>query len=98
MADTEISLTLSNVLIVYGPLGIGALVEGWVIARLYKDLKVERAERAAERKAHEAERAAERKAWEDRYITKAETWMEKHAELQKATAAALESGLKVRRG
>lgn len=87
MPDTEISLTLTNVLVVYGPLGIGALVEGFVIAKLYKDLKAER-----------AERAAERKAYEDRYLTKAETWMEKHAELQKATAAALESGLKRRNG
>ncbi len=63
---------LSKVLLVYGPLGILALVATAIAVRLYRDL-------VAERKTH----AEDMRAFQDRYITKAESWMSQYYELQK---------------
>ena len=78
-------------LVVYGPLGILALV-GLVAAVWMFRLVI------AERKAHTVEvqklNEENRKAliaWEERYIAKAETWMQQYHELAKSMNAVLES-------
>ena len=63
---------ISKALLVYGPLGILALVATAIAVRMYRDL-------VAERKSH----ADDMHAFQDRYITKAESWMQQYYELQK---------------
>ncbi len=63
---------ISKALLVYGPLGIIALVSMYIAVRMYRDL-------IAERKSH----AEDMHAFQDRYITKAESWMQQYYELQK---------------
>ena len=71
---------IAAALLVYGPLGVVALVSMWVAVRLYRD-------REAERALHKQEL----KDFEQRYIGKAETWMEKYHELAKSLKDVLES-------
>lgn len=66
--------TVSKLLIVYGPLGVMALVAMLIAVRLYRDLQ-------SERKEH----TEEMKTMQDRYITKADTWMSKYQELYEKT-------------
>lgn len=71
---------ISSALLVYGPLGLFALVACLVAVRLYRDREKER-----------GEHRAEMKVMEDRLIAKSESWMEKYHELAKSMNALLES-------
>lgn len=72
--------SVSSALLVYGPLGIMALVAFVVAIRLYRDREKER-----------GEHRAEMKIMEDKLIAKSESWMEKYHELAKAMGAVLDS-------
>ena len=78
-------------LVVYGPLGILALV-GLVAAYwMFRIVTAERKAHAVEvQKLNEENRKA-LIAWEERYIAKAETWMQQYHELAKSMNAVLES-------
>lgn len=67
-------------LVVYGPLGVMAVVAMLVAGKLYLDLK-------AERKAH-AKTISE---WTERHVIKAESWMGKYFDLAQAINAVIES-------
>ena len=89
--------------VVYGPLGILALVGMLVALHLFRVLTAEREARAAEVKELNAENRKlneEHKRalveWENRYIAKAETWMQQYHELAKSMNAVLESLTKKR--
>ena len=74
------SESVSKLLIVYGPLGVMALVAMLIAVRLYRDLHTER-----------KEHAEEMKTIQERYITKAETWMGKYQELYEKTIDLMEA-------
>jgi len=78
MADTQtMELTLTNILIVYGPLGVGCVVLGLVCRVLYRDNKTLREQCDKEKLAA----VEENTKLQERYITKAETWMDKFSEV-----------------
>ena len=83
--------SISNAFLVYGPLGLVALVSLLATVRFYRDketaAKNHAATLATERDAH----AKEMRAMEERYIAKAETWMERHHELAASINQVLES-------
>jgi hypothetical protein len=86
-----VDTSISNAFLVYGPLGLIALVALLAAIRFYRD-KEKAAETHAEILAAERDRhAKEMRALEDRYITKAETWMEKNHELAASINQVLES-------
>lgn len=103
MSDPGSLPDLTSILVVYGPLGIAALVEGWVAAKLYRDAKEERAahQEAITRinKEHDAELDKLRDQMtklEDRYIVKTETQLEKYHQLGESLNKVVESALKRR--
>lgn len=82
---------VSNIFLVHGPLGVMAMVAGWIAWRMYKDngkLRDEQKETLA--KLHE-DHKNEMKALEERYITKAETWMAQYHELARAQTSVMDS-------
>ena len=90
--------TLSGVLLVYGPLGLMALVSMLIAIKLYKDREADRVKHDEAIKALRAEMAEERERakadmekFQERHIVKAESWMEKYWEISKAQTAVLES-------
>jgi len=75
-----VETSISNAFLVYGPLGLIALVSLLAAIRFYRD-------KEAAATAH----AKEMRAMEERYIAKAETWMERHHELAASINQVLES-------
>jgi len=83
---------LSKILIVYGPLGVLALLAIYVAIRLYRD-------READRVKFENALKEEREKYnelEERHINKAEGWMERYHELAQGMKQLLESVTKRR--
>lgn len=83
---------ISKILIVYGPLGVLALLAIYVAIRLYRD-------READRVKYELAMKEEREkydALEERHITKSEGWMERYHELAQSMKQLLESVTKRR--
>lgn len=83
---------IARVFLVYGPLGVIALVSLWVSLKMYRDLTKERADFLAKHEALTSQCRAEVQelarlhkeemhALEERYITKAETWMQKYHDI-----------------
>lgn len=99
----DIMPPLAKILIIYGPLGILALIGCLVSLKLYRDA---RADRKAAQDQLEKERAQcelerrefveELKKLEERYISKAETQVEKYHDLAKALNQVLDSAFKRR--
>jgi hypothetical protein len=90
-------------LVVYGPLGILALVGLTAAVWMFRLVISERKAHAEEVKAlNEVNRNLNEEnkkalvAWEERYIAKAETWMQQYHELAKSMNAVLESFTKRR--
>jgi hypothetical protein len=89
MADAQtMELTLTNILIVYGPLGAGCVILGLACRMLYRDNKLMREQCDKEKQAAQATATAaaaaaaeENTKLQERYITKAETWMDKFSEV-----------------
>lgn len=95
---------LSSVFIVYGPLGLMALVSILAAGKLYRDSRAERDKYDLALKVERDKCEAERQVYlkiiqglEDRVTTKAETFMDKYAELTKSTNQVLDSLVKARR-
>lgn len=90
-------------LVLYGPLGIMALVGLLAAIYLFRVLTSERKERAEEvKRLNEENRKLNEEhhralvEWENRYVAKAETWMQQYHELAKSMNAVLESFTKKR--
>lgn len=83
--------SISNAFLVYGPLGLVALVSLLATVRFYRDKEAAAKEHATTLATERAKHAQEMRAMEDRYITKAETWMEKNHELASSINQVLES-------
>lgn len=83
--------SISNAFLVYGPLGLVALVSLLAAYRFYLDKEKANKEHAETLAAERDQHAQEMRAMEDRYITKAETWMEKNHELAASINQVLES-------
>jgi hypothetical protein len=82
---------VSNIFLVHGPLGVMALVAGWIAWRMYKDnakLREDHNERLVKLT---EDHKNEMKALEERYITKAETWMAQYHELARAQTSVMDS-------
>lgn len=77
------AVELSAKLVVWGPLGVLALVAITAAVKLYRD-------REKERKEH----AQEMRTLEERYIAKAETWMEKYQDFSKATTQVVDAAMR----
>lgn len=75
--------TWAKFLVVYGPLGVGAVVEGWALWKIFGVLQVLRS-------GHEAEIKALNKINSDALIAQANAHAEKIDELHKAHAEKLE--------
>lgn len=83
---------ISKILIVYGPLGVLALLAIYVAIRLYRDREADRAKYAQDLK-EEREKYDE---LELRLISKSEAWMERYHELAQGMKQLLESVTKRR--
>lgn len=86
----EVLPAWKQILVIYGPLGILALLACLVAINLYRDLKEERAARLADATKHNAEM----RAMEERYIAKTETQIEKYHELSKTLNQTLDSAFR----
>jgi hypothetical protein len=83
-------------LVVYGPLGILALVGLTAAVWMFRLVIAERKAHAEEVRSLNEENKKSLMAWEERYISKAETWMQQYHELAKSMNAVLESFTKRR--
>lgn len=97
-SSTDMPLSVSNILIVYGPLGIMALVAMLFALKVYRDMAIQRTEHKAAMAAKDAECKEERdtlnaelRKLEERFVTKAETMLTKNHEIMIATNAMVES-------
>jgi hypothetical protein len=84
---------VANAFLVYGPLGVVALLA--IMFAIQKDRTLTKEREGFLKKMEElqTQHAAETHALEERYVTKAETWMNKYHELatsQNATIGALQ--------
>jgi len=86
-----VETSISNAFLVYGPLGLVALVSLLATIRFYRDKEAEAKAHAATLACEREQHALEMRAMQDRYITKAETWMEKNHELASSINQVLES-------
>lgn len=82
---------VSNIFLVYGPLGAMALIAGWIAWRIYRDNAQLREEHKNTIMKLTEDHKHEMKALEERYITKAETWMAQYHELARAQTSVMDS-------
>ncbi len=83
--------SISNAFLVYGPLGLVALISLLAAVRFYRDKEAATKEHAETLATERDQHTTEMRVMEERYFTKAETWMEKNHELAASINQVLES-------